>query len=106
MPPTPCSLTSFEGKTSSDDGNEEVEEDEEEEEVERKGGEQGRDFIKLLPYLHYDLSQVDYDNHFAFCNCFPGRKSDHHKNKKFRELSEKMLYQGETILYIVMVLVT
>ncbi|CAI9737484.1 Hypothetical predicted protein [Octopus vulgaris] len=39
-PPMPCSLTSFEGNTSSDDADEE-----EEEEVERRGGEQGRDFV-------------------------------------------------------------
>ncbi|XP_036359632.1 beta-1,3-galactosyltransferase 1-like isoform X2 [Octopus sinensis] len=53
------------------------------------------DQIKLLPFLHYDLSQADYDNKFAFCYCFGGRELMHNKLKKFRKLGEKMLYQGE-----------
>ncbi|XP_036355758.1 uncharacterized protein LOC118761722 [Octopus sinensis] len=58
MPPTPCSLTSFEGNTSSDDADEE-----EEEEVERKGGEQGRDFVTFQQRnLEAEVRTLNFEN--------------------------------------------
>ncbi|XP_014785216.2 beta-1,3-galactosyltransferase 1, partial [Octopus bimaculoides] len=53
------------------------------------------DQFKLVSFLHYDLSQVDYDNHFALCYCLGGKKSEHNKYKRFRDLGQKMLYQGK-----------
>ncbi|XP_036366669.1 uncharacterized protein LOC118766915 [Octopus sinensis] len=62
MPPTPCSLTSFEGNTSSDDADEE-EEEEEEEEVERRGGEQGRDFVTFQQRnLEAEVRTLNFEN--------------------------------------------
>ncbi|CAI9726559.1 transcriptional regulator GZF3-like [Octopus vulgaris] len=61
MPPTPCSLTSFEGNTSSDDDDDE--EEEEEEEVERRGGEQGRDFVTFQQRnLEAEVRTLNFEN--------------------------------------------